>query len=108
MPRKPAVPSKSETTITGLTTTKNFVVANAVQNILMEPGGKKAPEPNWLEKETFGKVPDYLHEVKAQVEREYQMVRTAQEQEDTRRNGNMRLLSEPERLEVASIAIVIN
>jgi hypothetical protein len=32
---KPAVPSKDETTITGLTTTKNFVVANAVNNILM-------------------------------------------------------------------------
>jgi len=96
---KPAVPSKDETTITGLTTTKNFVVANAVNNILMEPKSTAAVQPNWLEKEDFGRVPAYLTQVKDQIQREYAMVRTVQEQA-AQQHQKMRLLSEEERLEL--------
>ena len=61
---------------------------------------KESGEPNWLEKETFGKVPNYLVQVKAQIAKEYTLIRTAQEQETAHRNGNMRLLTEGERLDL--------
>lgn len=64
---KPPVPSKVDKPVMGLTTDKNFVVANAVESILAAP--KRAPPTTdrAVEKQTFGQVPAYLNRIKAEM-----------------------------------------
>ena len=104
--RKPAVPARHEKPICGLTGTKNFVLANAVENMLAEPKVRQSSEVDWLRKEDFGKVPQYLASVKEQVNKEYEMVRTAQLEHTQAHGGGakMRLLSEEERVEVCFLS----
>jgi len=53
------VPKKDEKPIMGLRSNKNFIVTNAVENILAAP--KTMPEePSWTSKRDYGRVPDYL------------------------------------------------
>lgn len=98
--RKNPVPSKDDRPILGITTTKNFVTANAVEAILQGMhifftllhsfprvnslfiflSKLAAPKPtgnmelNYMKKEDFGKVPAYLSQVKEEIERENQMI----------------------------------
>lgn len=73
--KKPALPSKKDRPVYGLKSSKNFVVANAVENILAAPKPGKAMAADYLHKEDFGKVPAYLHEVKAEIAAEDEFVR---------------------------------
>lgn len=54
----------------GLKTSKNFIVSNATQAIIQEPKRLKEEETSFLEKETYGKVPEYLQKVQEDVQRE--------------------------------------
>lgn len=95
--KKPAVPSRSEKPMMGVTSTKNFVTANAVENILSS--AKKPEEPmDWTKKKEYGKVPAYLEKVKGEIANEYNYVRSLQEQNQEDINQGMRLLSDDERL----------
>lgn len=72
--RKPGVPSRYEKPVMGITSSKNFVTANAVEAILMVPKTTVKPELNYLEKEDYGQVPEYLGHVKEEVKRENEMI----------------------------------
>ena len=72
--RLPPVPTKQDEPIYGLKTNKNFVTTNAVEAILAAPKRKPA-EPNYLEKEDYGKVPGYLKVVKEEVEMEKELIK---------------------------------
>lgn len=71
---KPAVPRRHEAPIMNLCTSKNYVVANAVETILAAP--KKIPDnaKDYLKKEDFGKVPKYLAHVKKDIQAEYDYI----------------------------------
>jgi len=71
---KEKVPSRYEKPIMGITTSKNFVTANAVEAILMVPKQTGVPELNYTKKEDFGKVPAYLSQVKDEIRRENEMI----------------------------------
>ena len=59
MYRKPPIVSKDEKPIMGLKSNKNFIVSNAVENILAPP--KTIPvTKNYRSKRDYGKVPEYL------------------------------------------------
>jgi hypothetical protein len=46
-----------------LKSNKNFIVTNAIENILSS--AKKSEEPiNWLKKKYFGRTPEYLNQIK--------------------------------------------
>lgn len=77
--KKPTVPSRSEAPVMGLHTTKNFVVANAVENILAVPKNTASAEDDWLRKADYGKRPAYLDTVKAEREAEAQMIMELQQ-----------------------------
>ena len=49
----------------------NFITTNAVDTILAVPRPMDPPEPNYLEKEDYGKVPKYLHQVRAKTRGNY-------------------------------------
>ncbi|KAK3741307.1 hypothetical protein RRG08_034352 [Elysia crispata] len=110
--RRPAVPSKDDTPLMGLKTTKNFICTNAVENITAVPKlpGKKYAdtrhgdthdlvpsgyEPVYVHKKEFGEVPTYLTKRKEEIKR-------AQEEYDQYiaehfRRGALRQLTEEER-----------
>jgi len=68
------VPKPEDRPVLGIRSNKNYVTANAVEAILMVPRHTKQPELNYLEKEDYGKVPNYLNHVKEEVKRENEMV----------------------------------
>lgn len=59
MYRKPPIVGKDDKPIMGLKSNKNFIVSNAVENILAPP--KTIPlTKNYRGKRDYGRVPDYL------------------------------------------------
>jgi len=72
--RKTGVPAKNDVPILGITTSKNFITANAVEAILQAPKPPKHMELNYMKKEDFGKVPAYLTQVKEEIRRENDMI----------------------------------
>ena len=57
--KKDPVPTVKDKPVLGLRSNKNFIVTNAVENILSVPKAPKS-DTNWIEKKDYGKVPDYL------------------------------------------------
>jgi len=99
--KKPAVPTvadmKASMTDGDKKETKNFITANAVENILAVP--KRQPEQqDWLKKPHFGEVPPYLQKIKKEISDEYEYIRTMQQQQESAAPAGMRLLGEEERL----------
>lgn len=61
---KAAVPKRDEKPIHGLVSDKNFIVANAVENILAAPKLPARQEQDMLKKKTYGRVPKYVTKIK--------------------------------------------
>ena len=67
------MPKVSEKPVLGLKSNKNFIVTNAIENILSN--AKKGEEAvDWTKKKDYGEVPDYLHRLKENIQSEYQMI----------------------------------
>ena len=71
---KPSLPNKGDVPVMGIKTSKNFITANAVEAILQVPKAIEHGELNYMKKEDFGKVPEYLMEVKEEIRRENEMI----------------------------------
>lgn len=97
---KPAVPTRDEKPIMGLVTTKNFIVSNAVENILSVAKKRPEKEMNWTQKPEYGQIPSYLHEIKKEIEEEYAYIHALQERHTQREGRPMRLLTHSERDEL--------
>jgi hypothetical protein len=80
--KKIPVPKKDEKPIMGLVSDKNFIVSNAVENILAAPNLPVNREKDFLKKKNYGKVPRYLQTIKNEIEDEYQLVREMQIEEE--------------------------
>lgn len=61
--RKAMVPQRDDCPVTGIVSKANFVTSNAVDTILAVPRSVGLPPVNYLEKEDYGKVPQYLEQV---------------------------------------------
>ncbi len=59
----------------GLKSDKNYVTANAVDVILMQPKKKIIQEFDYSKKKDYGKVPKYISKLKDHVENEYKSIR---------------------------------
>ncbi|CAK4513323.1 unnamed protein product [Aphanomyces euteiches] len=91
--KKPAVVKVDEKPVMGLKTSKNFVTANAVEAILDVPGARarvKQVPPVYRDKPDYGQVPEYLKEVKQEIEQENDMI-----EEFVRQNKNVMADQEP-------------
>jgi hypothetical protein len=55
-----SVPKIDEKPIMGLVSDKNFIVSNAVENILAAPKLPGSQNKEYLKKKNYGKVPKYL------------------------------------------------
>lgn len=59
----------------GLKSDKNYITANAVDVILMQPKKKVVEEVDYLTKRNYGQVPKYISKLKDHVENEYKSIR---------------------------------
>jgi len=98
--KKQAVPLRDEKPIHGLVSDKNFIVANAVENILAAPKLPARQEHDMLKKKTYGKIPKYVTKIKAEIEDEYNLVREMQIEEQNERDRQRMLMPEEERQEL--------
>merc|ERR1712048_653320 len=94
---KGSIPTKSEQPVMNLTTSKNFVVANAVETILAAPKKVSEGVKDYLNKEDYGKVPKYLMHIKKDIEAEYEYIRALEEQRQDLTRSQVRSLDEAER-----------
>merc|ERR1719343_951664 len=94
----PPVPrAKDAGPIMNLVSSKNFVVANAVETILAAPKKVSEGTKDYLSKEDYGKVPKYLTQIKNDIDAEYNYIRQLQQQEEESRKSVVRPLDEEER-----------
>eukprot|EP01138_Halocafeteria_seosinensis_P016320 gb/GECG01016650.1/.p1 GENE.gb/GECG01016650.1/~~gb/GECG01016650.1/.p1 ORF type:complete len:284 (+),score=40.12 gb/GECG01016650.1/:1-852(+) len=100
--RKPSIPKRDEQPPHGLRSDKNYVVGNAVENILAAPGGRHRGEPDYLHKADYGKVPAYLDDVKKEVEAEREMIQQILDEDEMKHEEGPRYreMSEEERDEL--------
>lgn len=72
---KPNVPLRNERPVMGLKTDKNFVIANAVENTMAVPTKAAPPQqPLATDREDFGKVPQYINEIKQDLNARKQLI----------------------------------
>merc|ERR1711879_1132493 len=95
---KPPVPKKEEKPVMNLVTSKNFVVANAVETILAAPKKTSQGAKDYLAKEDYGKVPKYLSHIKQDIDAEYEYIRNLQQEEESYMNQRNRVMDENERM----------
>jgi len=95
---KPDVPKKEDVPPMNLVTSKNFVVANAVETILAQPKKVQQGAKDYLRKDDYGRVPKYLKNIKEDIDAEYEYIRALQEQEEEERGALMKPMGEDERL----------
>merc|ERR1712159_286109 len=97
-PLKPPVPRRDEKPIMNLVSSKNFVTANAVENILAAPKKVGQEVKDYLHKADYGKVPMYLNKIKNDIAEEYEYIRKLQEEEEEmERSSHVRQLTESEK-----------
>ncbi len=98
--KKAAVPKKDEKPIMGLVSDKNFIVSNAVENILAAPKLPQNSDKDYLKKKNYGKVPKYLQKIKKEIEDEYQLVREMQIEEEADMDRQKFLMDDSEKQEL--------
>jgi hypothetical protein len=89
--RQPAVPKRSEKPVMGLQSTKNYITSNAVEAILAAPGNKAritTQQPVYLNKVDYGRKPAYLDDVKAEIQREEEMIKQYMSMNDQHNMGD--------------------
>lgn len=84
----------------GLVSDKNFIVSNAVENILAAPKLPENKDKDYLKKKNYGKVPKYLQNIKNEIEDEYQLVREMQIEEEAEMDRAKFLMEDSEKGEL--------
>jgi len=98
--KKVAVPKINEKPIMGLVSDKNFIVSNAVENILAAPKLPGSKNIDHLKKKNYGKVPRYLQTIKKEIEDEYQLVREMQIEDEAELDRAKFLMADDEKQEL--------
>ena len=93
--KKPAVPTVNDAPIFGLKTEKNFIIANAVDNILMQPKKRNFSIDKPFHK-YYGKVPDYIKKYRLNHENELNDIREMRRKHQEEEDAKQRLLTEAE------------
>lgn len=74
---RPDIPNRYDRPVMGLKTDKDYVVANAVENIMAIPTKQIPPPQNGpTDRKDFGQVPEYLKEIKEEINTRRQTVET--------------------------------
>ena len=93
--KKPPIPTVNDTPIFGLKTEKNFIIANAVDNILMQPKKRNFSIDQPFHK-YYGKVPDYIKKYRLNHEHELNDIKEMRRKHQEEEDAKQRLLTEAE------------
>jgi hypothetical protein len=93
--KKPPIPTVNDTPIFGLKTSKNFIIANAVDNILMQPK-KITNDTDRPFHRYYGKVPDYIKKYRLKHENELNDLKEIRRKHQEEEDAKQRLLTEAE------------
>jgi len=91
---KPQIPKLDDKPIMNLVSSKNFIVANAVEVILAAPRKSSQTTKDYLHKEEYGKVPKYLDSIKKDIAAEYEYISLMQQREE---ESPVRLMTDSEK-----------
>jgi len=95
---KPAVPKRTEKPVMGLVSSKNFITANAVENILSQAQKPPALPAPATQKDDYGKVPAYLKSVKSKIAMEKDLIEeVARAQVNAASQGSMQKMTESDK-----------
>lgn len=94
---RPAVPKASEAPVCNLVSQKNYIVANAVNTILSAPKKVSDGARDYLNKDDYGKVPQYLTKVKQDIDEEHAYIHNLQLQQEEASRAKVRQLQDGER-----------
>jgi len=97
---KGSVPPRMDAPVMNLVTSKNFIVANAVENILAAPRKAAVGTKDYLKKEDYGKVPKYLDNVKGDIQAEYDYIQRLEQERADMTRSNVRAMDDDERQEL--------
>jgi len=103
--KKASVPLRTERPVMGLVSAKNFITANAVENILSVPRKVNNEPAQYTKKADYGKIPLYLSKNKAKIKAEKAAIEqylATKAEEDAYGNGTVRKMSDDERLHLLS------
>jgi hypothetical protein len=90
-------PKRGELPVMNLVTSKNFIVANAVETILAAPKKPVDNTKDYFRKEDYGKVPKYLTLIKNDINAEYDYICRLKEQQYEQATAHIQPLEEDER-----------
>ena len=94
--KKPPIPGINDQPISGLRTEKNFIISNAVDNILMQPKKLRDATPEERFHKYFGRVPDYIRRYRAAHENELFEIKEAKRRRQEEEDAKQRLLTDGE------------
>merc|ERR1711972_1299282 len=94
MPAVPKAKDASARPVMNLVSSKNFVVANAVETILAAPKKVAETGKDYLKKEDYGKVPKYLTQIKQDIDAEYEYITALQQANSFDDTSSMRPMDE--------------
>ena len=93
--KKPPIPTVNDAPIFGLKTEKNFIIANAVDNILMQPKKRNFSIDQPFHK-YYGQVPDYIKKYRLNHENELNDIKEMRRKHQEDEDAKQRLLTEAE------------
>ena len=87
--RKPPIPSINDRPLQGLKSNKNYILSNAIDNILMKPRKIRNNSCEEIHHKFYGKIPDYITKFRLQKENEInnqkELSRRMKEEEEAKR-----------------------
>jgi len=97
--RKPGIPTQGDEPVHGLTTSKNFITANAIENILTEPPKLTTyGSDQYLYRKDYGNVPQYLLKMQARHGKMMETLQTQELQRIKHEQDKVKLLSSDEKV----------
>lgn len=78
-PRREKVPGRDEKPVYGLVSDKNYIIANAIENILSSANIKEPPSEGFMKTEGYGKTPEYVKTIQREMADEEEKVKAYME-----------------------------
>ena len=91
--KKPLIPNKNDYPIFGLKTDKNYIIANAIDNILMQPKKLRSESHENIFHKYYGKIPNYIKKYRMEHENVLNEIRESKKRKQEEEDAKQRLLS---------------
>eukprot|EP01060_Flectonema_neradi_P037241 TRINITY_DN743_c3_g1_i1.p1 TRINITY_DN743_c3_g1~~TRINITY_DN743_c3_g1_i1.p1 ORF type:complete len:278 (+),score=57.38 TRINITY_DN743_c3_g1_i1:71-904(+) len=100
LPKRPSVPTRTDKPVMGLITEKNFVIANAVDNIMMPPKRVRKEPDRAVNGKNYAKTPKYLERIQHEINEEVSFAMQQMSDPNQQNENRMREMSQIEKEEL--------